>query len=94
MGGGQGGRIHRREDTTRTISGGATLLGDLENMVEEGSWNVAGTIFTHILTSQVGTLFALTYDYITTLFLATRYVILLLLEIVSPWPSHAFTTRI
>ena len=27
----------------------ATLLGDLENMVEEGSWNVAGTIFTHIL---------------------------------------------
>lgn len=62
----------------------ATLLGDLENMVEEGSWNVAGTIFTHILTSQVGTLFALTYDYITTLFLATRYVILLLLEIVSP----------
>ena len=32
----------------------------------------------------MGTLFALTYDYITTLFLATRYVILLLLEIVSP----------
>ncbi|WP_368118270.1 hypothetical protein [Bacteroides sp. 2201st1_D9_2201SCRN_220225] len=62
----------------------AAILGDLENMVEGGSWNVVGTVFTHMLTSQVGTLFALAYDYITTLFLAARYAMLLLLEIVSP----------